>query len=154
MHVVVIYAEVGWQLKAGGWWDSVYKVQNVCQTYFDIAPLPGGLHQPHSIFRSWLMLHRHTFRQRDGNQTSGTLNHTPRRVRGHPWNFKPQTSRVRQCHIPYGHEFPQRSHILPHSPIGTYGIHRGVRLKMQSQEPRTLSLLTQVSRFSTFNFDI
>ena len=40
-----------WQLKAVRGWFSVYRSQNVCQTFLTLHHSLGELHQPHSIFR-------------------------------------------------------------------------------------------------------
>ena len=42
-----------WQLKAVRGWFSVYRSQNVCQTFLTLHHSLGELHQPHSIFRLW-----------------------------------------------------------------------------------------------------
>ena len=55
IHTVVIHPEVGWQLKAVRGWFSVYRSQNVCQTFLTLHHFLRVLHQSHSIFRTWLM---------------------------------------------------------------------------------------------------
>ena len=42
-----------WQLKAVRGWFSVYRSQNVCQTFLTLHHSLRELHQPHSIFRLW-----------------------------------------------------------------------------------------------------
>ena len=42
-----------WQLKAVRGWFSVYRSQNVCQTFLTLHHSLEELHQPHSIFRHW-----------------------------------------------------------------------------------------------------
>ena len=42
-----------WQLKAVRGCFSVYRSQNVCQTFLTLHHSLGELHQPHSIFRLW-----------------------------------------------------------------------------------------------------
>ena len=42
-----------WQLKAVRGWLSIYRSQNVCQTFLTLHHSLGELHQPHSIFRLW-----------------------------------------------------------------------------------------------------
>ena len=54
-YTTVIHPEVGWQLKAVMGWFSVYSVRNICQTFLKSHHLLGELHQPHCIFRTWLM---------------------------------------------------------------------------------------------------
>ena len=44
-----------WQLKAVRGWFSVYRSQHVCQTFLTLHHFLGELHQPHSVFRTWLM---------------------------------------------------------------------------------------------------
>ena len=45
-----------WQLKAVRGWFSVYRSQNVCQTFLTLHHSLEELHQPYSIFRTWFML--------------------------------------------------------------------------------------------------
>ena len=42
-----------WQLKSVRGWLSVYRSQNVCQTFLTLHHFLGELHQPHFIFRLW-----------------------------------------------------------------------------------------------------
>ena len=64
IQVVLIHPEVYTtdchrQLKALWCCSSIYRVQNVCQTFLALHHFLGELHQPHSIFGSWFMHLRH-----------------------------------------------------------------------------------------------
>ena len=64
IQVVLIHPEVHTtdchrQLKALWCCSSIYRVQNVCQTFLALHYFLGELHQPHSIFGSWFMHLRH-----------------------------------------------------------------------------------------------
>ena len=51
--------KVWWRLNLRVWWGSIYTAKTVCQTFLALHHFLGELHQPHSIFGSWLMHLRH-----------------------------------------------------------------------------------------------